>query len=162
MRAVPADFLPPDAHADHEPPPQRAARPVFLPPNAPAPGGPGAPRAPRAAEQRQNGRATAALACGAGGLGLLFFSAGALFFLTIPASIAGWILGNQAKRREVGRDQANLAVTIGIIGVVLGVVAAIVWVLLVSLGAVDETGNAKQSDSSGVHFDVVRLVALLI
>ena len=153
MRAVPADFLPPDAHADHDPAPQPAARPVFLPPNAPAPG---------ASEQPQNGRATAALAFGAGGLGLLFFSAGPLFLLTIPASIAGWVLGNQAKRREAGSDQAKLAVTIGIIGVALGVVAAIVWVLLVSLGAVDETGNTKQSNNSGVHFDVVRLVTLLI
>jgi hypothetical protein len=153
MRAVPQDFLPPDAHADHEPAPQPAARPVFLPPNAPLPGAP---------KQRQNGRATAALAFGAGGLGLLFFSAGALFLLTIPASIAGWVLGNQAKSRDVGRDQANLAITIGIIGVVLGVIAAIVWVLLVSLGAVDETGDGKQSNNSGVHFDVVRLVALLM
>jgi hypothetical protein len=155
MRAVPADFLPPDAHADHEPAPQPAARPVFLPPTATA-------TATGAAEQGQNGRATAALAFGAGGLGLLFFSAGALFLLTIPASIAGWVLGNQAKRREVGRDQANLAVTIGIIGVVLGVVAAIVWVVLVSVGAVDETGNGKRSNDGGVHFDVVRLLALLI
>jgi hypothetical protein len=153
MRAVAPDFLPPDPHAEHEPAPQPAARPAFLPPNAPSPGSP---------EQRQNGRATAALAFGAGGLGLLFFSAGALFLLTIPASIAGWVLGHQAKSREVGRDQANLAVTIGIIGVVLGVVAAVVWVLLVSLGAVDETGDVKQSNDSGVHFDVVRLIALLI
>jgi hypothetical protein len=155
MRAVPPDFLPPDAHADHDPAPQPAARPVFLPPNANS-------TAPAASEQPQNGRATAALAFGAGGLGLLFFSAGSLFLLTIPASVAGWVLGNKASRREAGNDQAKLAVTIGIIGVVLGVIAAIVWVLLVSLGAVDETGNAKQSNNSGVHFDVVRLVALLI
>ena len=153
MPAVPTEFLPPDPHAADDPAPQPAARPVFLPPNAtvaPVPG------------QRRNGRATAAVAFGAGGLGLLFFSAGALFFLTVPASIAGWILGNQAKRGEAGRDQANVAVIIGIIGVVLGVIAGVVWILLIAFGDVSDTGEVHHSRDDQVHFDVVRLVARLL
>jgi hypothetical protein len=148
MPAVPSEFLPPDPHAADDPAPQ----PAFLPPNA---------TLPPAAGQRQNGRATAALAFGAGGLGLLFFSAGTLFFLTVPASITGWILGRQAKRREIGRDQANVAVTIGVVGVILGVIAAVVWILLFVLGDVSSTGEVQSSRDDQVHFDVVRLVALL-
>jgi hypothetical protein len=153
MAAVPPDFLPPDPNAEQAPAPQPAARPVFLPPNAPI---------PPPAGKRQNGRATAALGFGAGGLGLLFFSAGTLFFLTLPASIAGWVLGQQAKRRELGRDQANLAVIIGIVGVVLGVIAGVVWILLIARGEVDDNGDAHRSNDDGFHLDLIRLVGLLI
>jgi hypothetical protein len=153
MAAVPPDFLPPDPHAEHPPAPQPAARPVFLPPNSPI---------PPPAGQGKNGRATAALGFGAGSLGLLVFSAGALFFLTIPASIAGWILGNQAKRGEIGRDQANIAVIIGIVGLVLGVIAGVVWIVLAASGELDDGGGGQRSNDSGVHFDVIRLLALLI
>jgi hypothetical protein len=153
MAAVPPDFLPPDPHAEHDPAPQPAARPVFLPPNATLPPPPG---------QRENGRATTALGLGAGGLGLLVFSVGALFFLTIPASIAGWILGVQAKRRPVGRDQANIAVIIGIVGVILGVIAGVVWIVLAASGELDDAGSSHQHTDRGVHFDVIRLLALLL
>jgi len=146
---VAPDFLPPDPHAEAPPAPQPAARPHFLPPNTPL---------PPVAGQRQNGRATAALALGAGGLGLLFFSVGMLFFLTIPASIAGWILGAQAKRRELGSDQANVAVVIGIVGVALGVIAAVVWIVLIATGQVSDTGQVHQPDDNGPHFDVLRLL----
>jgi hypothetical protein len=149
---VPPDFLPPDPDADHPPAPQPAARPVFLPPNA---------TIPPPAGQAQNGRATAALALGAGGLGVLVFSAGALFFLTVPASIAGWVLGNQAKRSETGRDQAKVAVTIGIVGVVLGVIAAAIWIVLIATGEISDSGDVHRSNDSGVHFDVIRLLAAL-
>jgi hypothetical protein len=147
---VAPQFLPPDPHAQGPPAPQPAARPLFLPPNTPL---------PPVAGQRQNGRATAALAFGAGGLGLLFFSVGMLFFLTIPASLAGWILGAQAKRRELGRDQANVAVVIGIVGVVLGVIAAVVWIVLIASGQVSDSGQVHQPNDNGPHFDVIRLLA---
>jgi hypothetical protein len=149
IRAVAPEFLPPDPHADAPPAPQPAARAHFLPPNTPL---------PPVAGQRQNGRATAALALGAGGLGLLFFSAGMLFFLTIPASLAGWILGAQAKRRELGRDQANVAVVIGIVGVALGVIAAVVWIVLIASGQVSDSGQVHQPSDNGPHFDVIRLL----
>jgi hypothetical protein len=153
MAAVPPDFLPPDPHADQAPAPQPAARPVFLPPNA---------TIPPPAGRRQNGRATTAVALGAGSLGLLAFSAGMLFFLTIPASIAGWILGVQAKRREAGRDQANVAVILGIVGLVASVIAAAVWIVLIATGEVDDGSSGRSSNDRGVHFDVIRLLALLL
>jgi hypothetical protein len=147
---VAPEFLPPDPYAETQPAPQPAAHPHFLPPNTPL---------PPVSGQRQNGRATAALALGAGGLGLLFFSAGMLFFLTIPASLAGWILGTQAKRRELGRDQANVAVVIGIVGVVLGVIAAVVWIVLIASGQVSDSGQVHQPNDNGPTFDVIRLLA---
>jgi hypothetical protein len=153
MAAVPPDFLPPDPNAEQPPAPQPAARPVFLPPNA---------TIPPPAGQRQNGRATAALAFGAGSLGLLAFSVGMLFFLTIPASIAGWILGHRAKRREIGRGQADVAVILGIVGLVLGLIAAAVWIVLFATGEVSDTGDGHHSDNNRFQFDVVRLVALLM
>ena len=89
IRSVQPEFLPPDPHAEAPPPAQPASRPVFLPPNATQP----------APAEAQNNRAVASLIFGSGSLGLLFFSAGVLFFLTLPASIVAWILGNRAKRR---------------------------------------------------------------
>lgn len=149
---MPSEFLPPDPYDDAQPTSQPASRPVYLPPHATLPPAPG---------RRENGRATTGLAFGAGGLGLLFFSAGALFFLTIPASIAGWILGHQAKRGEDGHDQAKLAVIIGIVGVVFGVIAGVVWILLIALGDVSTTTSTDGGRDSGLSFDVIRLASLL-
>ena len=151
MAAVQPEFLPPDPSAQAPPAPQPASRPVFLPPDA----GAGAPT------QAQNKHAVAALIFGAGSLGLLVFSAGLLFFLTLPASIAGWILGNRAKRLEGGHDQANVAVTIAIVGVVLGVIAAAVWIVLVATGQYSTTTEVDHGSESGLRFDVIRLLLLL-
>jgi uncharacterized membrane protein len=117
---VPGDFLPPDPYADA---PQDAGRTVFLPPNAPA---------SAAGPKRESKRAVAALTAGVTGLGLLVFSIGMLFVVTLPASIAGWVLGNRAKQADAGNDQANVAVIIGIVGTVFGVIAAIVWIVIVA------------------------------
>jgi hypothetical protein len=148
MAAVPPEFLPPDPYAEAPPPRQPASRPVFLPPNATLP----------ASAQAQNNRAVVALIFGSGSLGLLVFSAGLLFFLTLPASIAGWILGHRAKRLETGRDQANVAVILGIVGVVLSVIAAVVWILLVALGEYTTTTEVDNGRDGGLRFDVIRLV----
>jgi hypothetical protein len=148
MLAVQPEFLPPDPYAEAPPAPQPASRPVFLPPNS----------APGAPAQRQNNRAVAALIFGSGSLGLLAFSAGLLFFLTLPASIAGWILGNRAKRQENGRDQANVAVIIAIVGVVLSVIAGAVWIVLVATGEYSTTTEVDGGSDGGLRFDVIRLV----
>ena len=100
----------------------------------------------------------AALIFGSGSLGLLAFSAGLLFFLTLPASIAGWILGNRAKRQENGRDQANVAVIIAIVGVVLSVIAGAVWIVLVATGEYSTTTEVDNGSDGGLRFDVIRLV----
>jgi hypothetical protein len=149
---VQPEFLPPDPYAEAPPAAQPGSRPVFLPPNATLP----------ASAQAQNNRAVAALIFGSGSLGLLVFSAGLLFFLTLPASIAGWILGNRGKRLGTGRDQANVAVIIAIAGVVLGVIAAAVWIVLFATGEYSTTTEVDHSNDGGLHFDVIRLLFLSI
>jgi hypothetical protein len=148
MPAVQSEFLPPDPYADAPPAPQPASRPVFLPPD-----GAGA-----AAAQPQNTKAVWALIFGSGSLGLLVFSAGLLFFLTLPASIVGWVLGSRAKRASNGRDQANVAVIIAIVGLVLSVIAAGIWIALFATGEYSTTTKVEHRNDGGVHFDVIRLV----
>jgi hypothetical protein len=148
MRAVQSEFLPPDPHAEAPPAPQPASRPVFLPPD-----GAGA-----ATAQPQSNKAVWALIFGSGSLGLLVFSAGLLFFLTVPASIVGWVLGSRAKRASDGRDQANVAVIIAIVGLVLGVIAAGIWIALFATGEYSTTTKVEHRSDGGVHFDVIRLV----
>lgn len=75
------------------------------------------------------------------GLGLLFFTGGVAAPISLPASIAGWVLGVKGKRRvdrgePVGdRPTAVAAQVTGIVGVVLGVLALIAWALLLALGS---------------------------
>ena len=150
MRAVQSEFLPPDPYADAPAAPQPASRPVFLPPD-----GSGA-----AGAQPQNTKAVWALIFGSGSLGLLVFSAGLLFFLTLPASIVGWILGNRAKRASGGGEQANVAVIIAIVGLVLSVIAAGIWIALVATGEYSTSTEVDHSNDGGLHFDVIRLVLM--
>ena len=148
MRAVQSEFLPPDPYADAPPAPQPGSRPVFLPPNA----------AGAATAQPQSNKAVWALIFGSGSLGLLVFSAGLLFFLTVPGSIVGWVLGSRVKRASDGRDQANVAVIIAIVGLVLGVIAAGIWIALFATGEYSTTTKVDHRSDGGVHFDVIRLV----
>ena len=149
MPAVQPEFLPPDPHAE-APTPQPASRPVFLPPNAAI-----APSAPSA--QARSNKATWALIFGSGSLGLLVFSAGLLFFLTLPGSIVGWVLGARAKRAPDGGDQANVAVIIAIIGLILSVIAAGIWIALFATGEYSTSTQVDHGGNGGVHFDVIRL-----
>jgi len=149
MRAVQSEFLPPDPYADAPAAPQPASRPVFLPPD-----GSGA-----AGAQPQNPKAVWALIFGSGSLGLLVFSAGLLFFLTLPASIVGWVLGNRAKRAS-GGEQANVAVIIAITGLVLSVIAAGIWIALFATGEYSTSTEVDHSNDGGLHFDVIRLVLM--
>jgi hypothetical protein len=148
MPAVQPEFLPPDPYAEAPRAPQPASRPAFLPPNATG----------AAAAQPQNNKAVWALIFGSSSLGLLVFSAGLLFFLTLPASIVGWVLGRRAKRSSNGRDQANVAVIIAIVGLVLSVIAAGIWIALLATGEYSTSTKVEHRSDGGVHFDVVRLV----
>jgi hypothetical protein len=151
MPAVQPEFLPPDPYADAPAAPHPASRPVFLPPE-------GSGAAGAAGAQPQNTKAVWALIFGSGSLGLLVFSAGLLFFLTLPASIVGWVLGNRAKRGSNGRDQANVAVIIAIVGLVLSVIAAGIWIALFATGEYSTSTEVDHSNDGGLHFDVIRLV----
>jgi hypothetical protein len=148
MPAVQPQFLPPDPHAEAPPTPQPTSRPVFLPPSATG----------AAPAEAQNNKAVWALIFGSGSLGLLVFSAGLLFFLTLPASIAGWVLGSRAKRASNGRDQANVAVIIAIVGLILSVIAAGIWIALIATGEYSTSTEVDHGSDGGVHFDVIRLV----
>jgi hypothetical protein len=145
MPAVQSEFLPPDPYAEA---PQPAGRPVFLPPDAAGAG----------TSQPQSNKAVWALIFGSGSLGLLVFSAGLLFFLTVPGSIVGWVLGNRAKRASTGRDQADVAVIIAIVGLVLSVIAAGIWIALFATGEYSTSTKVDHRSDGGVHFDVIRLV----
>jgi hypothetical protein len=109
------EFLPPDPHAERS----ATAPPAgFAPPLAP-------PTPPSA------GRANAALVAGTIGLALLGLTAGAFYLISLPVSVAAWILGVRAQRD--GRDHADVAVLIGAVGTVLAVVSGVVWVLVIEL-----------------------------
>jgi hypothetical protein len=97
---VPSEFLPPDPYADARGP-RRGSNPAVL-----------------------------ALAAGAAALGLLTLSTGALFFVTLPASVAAWVLGQRARRMEGGSDQGNVAVIMGVVGTVAGLAAAVLWIAI--------------------------------
>ena len=92
------------------------------------------------AVEPDNGKATASLVLGIAGLALwLTLGLGLLFFVNLPLSILAWVLGVQARRRvergetSRGAGSAKAGVILGIVGVVLGAVALVGWVLLISL-----------------------------
>jgi hypothetical protein len=118
------DSLPP-RRFDREPERPDPARPVFVTGKRSAP---------------QNSLAITGLVLGIAGLSLLLLSVGTGFVLTIPCSIAAWLLSARARTRiavgeaEGGAGQAKWGYILGIAGVVLGVAAMIVWIALISAG----------------------------
>lgn len=115
------DFLPPDPHAPGPPPPRPpAARSTFAPPQGePA-------RSPR----KRDDRAFVGLALGSGALAVLFLTVGGLYFLTLPFSVAAWVLGARTKRLTPEHPQAQVTLLLGIVGTVLAVVAGGVYIAL--------------------------------
>jgi hypothetical protein len=84
--------------------------------------------------------ATASLVLGIIGLVILVFTLGLGFFLAVFASGAAWGLGVAARRRIAsgaqrgGEGQAKAGLYLGVAGVALSVVAAIVWIALLASG----------------------------
>src|SRR5687768_2746834 len=106
-RITPSGWLPPRAPGS-EPP-----RPRYEPPPRPAP-----PAGPSA-------RTVWALVLSIGALALLVISLGTLFVLTLPCSIAAWVLAVCARGAAGpgGGGQATAALWIARIGVIAGVAA---------------------------------------
>jgi hypothetical protein len=109
--------------------------PREAPVEQPAPPRPAAaPVKPRVAAHT-NGLALTALILGVLGLLLLAITLGLGFIFALPCSIAAWICGAQARNRInlgealSGRGQANAGYLLGVAGVVLGVAAAIGWIV---------------------------------
>jgi hypothetical protein len=82
------------------------------------------------APARPSSRAIWALALSITGLALLLVSLGTLFLVTLPCSIAGWVLAARAR----GEDRAAAALWIARIGVIAGVTAAVIFVALLAGG----------------------------
>lgn len=164
--------------------------PQYPPPPAPgaypAPGGaqqppPGQPPAPYGWPQQpqpgwyqppparpSNGAAVAALVLGIAGIAITLFFAGFLFFVSIPCSIAAWVLGVKGKKnatptpeleptKPAGRGMAQAGLICGIVGIVLAVLGIIFWVLLFSLGNFDV--NDFENNSNDDFFESAAVLA---
>jgi hypothetical protein len=124
-----------------EPPVQPVAQPPEPPPGRTAPpeGRVFAP-AERGDRGPRNSAAIWALAFGIVGLLLLVLSIGTFFVVTLPCSVAAWALGARAHRRIArgetaqGAGQATAALWLGRIGVIAGVAAMVVFIVLLASG----------------------------
>jgi hypothetical protein len=122
-RVTPSGWLPPLAPGGGQPPGIEPAPP----PARPSPG-------------EGNTQALWALVLSLIGLALLMISLGTLFIVTLPCSVAGWILAVRARGRvergatKFGEGQATAALWIARIGVVAGVAAAVVLIALLASG----------------------------
>ena len=115
-RVTPSGWLPPVAPGS-EPP-----RPRYQP----------TPPAPRVGPSTQ---AIWALVLAIAGLTLLLISLGTLFIVTLPCSVAAWVLALRARANAPGESgQAVAALWIARIGVFAGIAAAIVLVALLASG----------------------------
>jgi hypothetical protein len=140
MRAMAEGWLPPTAPGAQPPPrfddpgpeqPHRPqpppAGPTFVRPSPPAPG-------------ERNAAAVWAMVLGITGLALLVLSLGTLFVITLPLSIAAWSLAARARGRiesgatSQGDGQATAALWLGRIGVIAGVAALVVFIVLIASG----------------------------
>jgi len=123
------EFLPPTA----EPP--RFGEPAPPAPSTPStrrnysttdPGHPGARRGTPAVAEPGNPLAVWSIVLGTIGLLLLLTFLGVVF-VNLPCSVLAWILGAQAQRRPGQASMAQAGKVIGIVGTVLGALAAVFW-----------------------------------
>jgi hypothetical protein len=103
------------------PPVAPGTRPRVPPPVPPRPPFPPA---------RRSAGSVWALVLSITGLALLLVSLGTLFVITLPCSIAAWVLAVRAR----GEDRATAALWIARIGVIAGVMAAVIFIALLAGG----------------------------
>jgi hypothetical protein len=131
-RVTSSGWLPPLA-------PGAGSRPRFDAP-APAAAPPPAFVRPEPAQRGGNAPAVWALVLSIAALALLLMSLGTLFILTLPCSGAAWVLAGRARRRlergdsTWGESQVKAASWLARIGIIAGVVAAVVFVSLLASG----------------------------
>ena len=134
-------WLPPTAPGA-KPPPRFDVPPEPAAPERaePAPAGPTFVHPTAAGARQRNAAAAWAIALGITGLTLLVLSLGTLFLVTLPCSIAAWVLAVRARRQiesgttGAGEGQAVAALWLGRIGVIAGVAAMVVVIALVASG----------------------------
>jgi hypothetical protein len=141
MGAMADGWLPPTAPGANPPPRFDLPPQPTAPPRAePQVAGPmfGRPSATAAGER--NSAALWAIALGITGLALLVLSLGSLFVVTLPCSIAAWVLAVRARSQIEsgatghGEGQALAALWLGRIGVIAGVAAMVVFIALIASG----------------------------
>jgi hypothetical protein len=97
-------------------------------------------RRPARAPNQTNGLALTAVILGVLGLVVLAITLGLGFIVALPCSIAAWMCGAQARNRinlgetNTGRGQANVGYLLGVAGVVIGVAAAVGWIVWLANG----------------------------
>jgi len=141
----PPIFDPPSSPGSSPPPPlQPPPPPVGY---APAPQQPPYPAyQPVQPLGPPNGNATASLALGIAGLGLLVTSTGLLAPVTLACSIVAWVQGSRALGRvqrgetNQGEGAARAGRICGIVGVALGVLGLLLW-LAVLVAAIAGKGS---------------------
>jgi hypothetical protein len=100
----------------------------------------GPPALARAQQPRASGLAITAIVLGALGIALLLLSFGTWFPASLLCSGAAWACGIAARNRADAdpaaraRGPAHAAVVIGMVGVGLGIAAAVIWIVLISAG----------------------------
>jgi hypothetical protein len=160
-----SDWLPPRAPGGEPPPRFEPAPPEPEPEPEPEPA---VPRA-RPVQQRStqsNGLAVTALVLGIIGLTLLVITLGLAFVFTLPCSIAAWIFSAQARARiavgetAAGRGQAHAAYILGVLGVVLGVMAMVGWIVAIASGL--DLDQLRQDLEDQSNSDAVVAVRALI
>jgi hypothetical protein len=119
------------APAAAEPAPDELHQPMVAPPR---------PLAPPPAVAATNGLALTALILGILGIALTLVTFGLGCILGVPCAMAACLCGARARARidhgETGgkRGQANAGYVLGVAGVVIGVAAAIGWIVWVANG----------------------------
>jgi hypothetical protein len=83
-----------------------------------------------------NSSATTSLVFAVVGLLFVVGTLGAAFIVSLPCSIAAWVIGAQGRRQvasgatKVGDGTAHAGLILGVVGVVLSIIGAVVWFLI--------------------------------
>jgi hypothetical protein len=102
---------------------------------------PGYPMVAHGPIEPSNGKAVAAMVLGIVGLFFLLSGLGIVFFVNLPCSVLAWIFGVQGKRlvdsgvTTRGDAMAKAGIWTGIVGTILGVLAIILWIVVIAAGA---------------------------
>jgi hypothetical protein len=90
--------------------------------------------------ERTNGLATTSLVLGVLGLVILIPTLGAGWIFSLPCSISAWVTGVQGRKQvasgvsTTGDGTAHAGLILGIVGLVIGLIAAATWIALYSSG----------------------------
>jgi hypothetical protein len=135
-------WLPPTAPGAKPPPRFDAPEQQYAPPEPPQPqpSGPTFVRPGPAAKGKSNRAALWGIWLGITGVALLVLSLGTLFPITLPLSAIAWVLARKALREiesgatAQGEGQATAALWLARIGVIAGVAAFVIFIVLIAAG----------------------------